>query len=105
MSFSLSPQNITGMTDLWGREGPTPGDDIVTDGGRRVNQWIVEQVTILRVKHSLGISGFVLGNDVRHGHSCKPHCKVAQPSASSCATDATDACTALLCNQSVTNPV
>jgi len=43
------------MTDLWGREGPrTPGDDIVTDGrGRRVNQWIVEQVTILRVKHSL----------------------------------------------------
>ena len=27
---------------------------VVTDeGGRRVNQWIVEQATILRVKHSL----------------------------------------------------
>ena len=30
------------------------GDDIVTDGeGGRVNQWIVEQVMILRVKHTL----------------------------------------------------
>ena len=60
MSFCLS--SLTTKTsperqNCRGREGPgSPGDDIVTDGGgRRVNQWIVEQMMILRVKHSLSI--------------------------------------------------
>ena len=57
--FSLTTKTSPERQNCRGREGPgSPGDDIVTDGGgRRVNQWIVEQVImmILRVKHSLGI--------------------------------------------------
>ena len=34
--FALTPQNITGKQICGGREGPgSPGDNIVTDGGRR----------------------------------------------------------------------